>query len=133
LQGRVLTRLEHLSVAMDENATRLRAAIETSQRRIDAVMAAIREQISYNAPYGANDRISAQSPRMRDLIVELHEDWLMTSTSSGFREVLHKRRHRLRMDGSSRASARPAARTYRTSTDMAAFLSNRRKQRPCLL
>lgn len=67
---------------MDENVTRLRAAIEASQRRIDAVMAAIREQISDNAPYGANGRISARSPRMRDLIVGLHEDWLMTSTSS---------------------------------------------------
>jgi hypothetical protein len=67
---------------MDENVTRLRAAIEASRRRIDAVMAAIREQISDNAPYGANGRISARSPRMRDLIVGLHEDWLMTSTSS---------------------------------------------------
>lgn len=40
---------------------RLRAAIEASQRRIDAVMAAIREQISDSAPYGANGRISSQS------------------------------------------------------------------------
>ncbi|MGM4990143.1 hypothetical protein [Tardiphaga sp. 841_E9_N1_2] len=73
---------------MDENATRPRA--EASLRRIDAVMAAIREQISDNAPYGAHGRISAQSPRMRDLIVGLHENWL-TSASSEFREVLHKR------------------------------------------
>lgn len=61
LQARVLTGLERLSSAMEENVTRLRAAIEASQRRIDAVMAAIREQISDSAPYGANGRISAQS------------------------------------------------------------------------
>jgi hypothetical protein len=46
---------------MDENMTRLRAAIEASQRRIDAVMAAIREQISDNSPYNAKGRINGHS------------------------------------------------------------------------
>ena len=47
-------------MTMDENVTRLRAAIEASQRRIDAVMAAIREQISDNSPYGSNGRVNGQ-------------------------------------------------------------------------
>lgn len=61
LQVKVLERIEQLRVTMDENVTRLRAAIEASQRRIDAVMAAIREQIADNSPYGANGRVSAQT------------------------------------------------------------------------
>lgn len=61
LQGKILARLEQLRLVMDENVMRLRAAIEASQRRIDAVMAAIREQVSDNSPYGANGRISAPS------------------------------------------------------------------------
>nr|WP_157038897.1 flagellar protein FlgN [Rhodopseudomonas palustris] len=58
LQIRVLDRIERLRLVMDENIVRLRAAIEASQRRIDAVMAAIRQQIAGNSPYGANGRIS---------------------------------------------------------------------------
>ena len=61
LQGKILARLEQLRLVMDENVLRLRAAIEASQRRIDAVMAAIREQVADNSPYGANGRISAPS------------------------------------------------------------------------
>jgi hypothetical protein len=61
LQLKVLGRIEQLRVSMDENMTRLRAAIEASQRRIDAVMAAIREQISDNSPYSANGRISGHA------------------------------------------------------------------------
>jgi hypothetical protein len=60
LQAKVFQRLEQLRISMDENVTRLRAAIEASQRRIDAVMAAIREQMADNSPYGSNGRISAQ-------------------------------------------------------------------------
>jgi hypothetical protein len=60
LQMKVLERIEQLRVTMDENITRLRAAIEASQRRIDAVMAAIREQISDNSPYGSNGRVRGQ-------------------------------------------------------------------------
>jgi hypothetical protein len=60
LQSKVLDRIEQLRLSMDENVLRLRAAIEASQRRIDAVMAAIREQMAGSAPYGANGRISAQ-------------------------------------------------------------------------
>ena len=60
LQAKVLARIEQLRVSMDENVTRLRAAIEASQRRIDVVMAAIREQMAGNSPYGSNGRISAQ-------------------------------------------------------------------------
>lgn len=61
LQVNVLERVEQLRVTMDENLTRLRAAIEASQRRIDAVMAAIREQVADNAPYGSNGRVRAQT------------------------------------------------------------------------
>jgi hypothetical protein len=58
LQLKVMDRIEKLRVSMDENMTRLRAAIEASQRRIDAVMSAIREQIADKSPYAANGRIS---------------------------------------------------------------------------
>lgn len=61
LQQKVLDRIEQLRVVMDENVARLRAAIEASQRRIDAVMSAIRAQISDKSPYGANGRVSAPS------------------------------------------------------------------------
>jgi hypothetical protein len=61
LQARVLDRIEQLRTSMDENVLRLRAAIEASQRRIDAVMGAIREQMAGNSPYGSNGRISTQS------------------------------------------------------------------------
>ena len=61
LQRKVLTRIDDLRGAMDENMTRLRAAIEASQRRIDAVMSAIRAQISDNSPYGASGRINGSA------------------------------------------------------------------------
>jgi hypothetical protein len=61
LQQKVLARIEDLRASMDENMTRLRAAIEASQRRIDAVMSAIRGQISDNSPYGASGRINGSA------------------------------------------------------------------------
>ncbi|WP_295848758.1 flagellar protein FlgN [Tardiphaga sp.] len=61
LQHRVLAKIDSLRIAMDENMTRLRAAIEASQRRIDAVMSAIREQISDNSPYGAGGRVNGHA------------------------------------------------------------------------
>jgi hypothetical protein len=63
LQQKVLQRIGSLSAAMDENVVRLRAAIAASQRRIDAVMAALREQISESSPYNAKGRINAHSAR----------------------------------------------------------------------
>jgi hypothetical protein len=59
LQHKVLARIEALRVSMDENMVRLRAAMEASQQRIDAVMSAIRAQISDNSPYGAGGRVTA--------------------------------------------------------------------------
>ncbi len=44
-------RMDLLKVNMDENIVQLRAAIETSRRRIDAVMSAIREQVMSSSPY----------------------------------------------------------------------------------
>lgn len=61
LQVKVLQHIEVLRLAMDENMARLRAAIEASQRRIDAVMSAIREQISDNSPYNAKGRVNGHS------------------------------------------------------------------------
>jgi hypothetical protein len=61
LQQRVLARIEDLRASMDENMTRLRAAIEASQRRIDAVMSAIRAQISDNSPYSAGGRVNGHA------------------------------------------------------------------------
>jgi len=56
LQAQLMGRIERLRVVSDENVIRLRAAIEASQRRIEAVMQAIREQIGTVSPYGAAGR-----------------------------------------------------------------------------
>jgi hypothetical protein len=61
LQARFASRIECLRESMDENVVRLRAAIEASQRRIEAVMAAIREQMSDVSPYGAGGRIAPRA------------------------------------------------------------------------
>lgn len=63
LQEKVLQRIGSLSAAMDENMIRLRAAIAASQRRIDAVMAALREQMLESSPYNAKGCINAHSAR----------------------------------------------------------------------
>ncbi|HEY6833106.1 MAG TPA: flagellar protein FlgN [Pseudolabrys sp.] len=54
LRLKVAERLKVLQVSIDENVIKLRAAIEASQRRIDAVMSAIRGRIADTAPYTAN-------------------------------------------------------------------------------
>jgi hypothetical protein len=56
LRQRVAERLQVLQVNIDDNVVKLRAAIEASQRRIDAVMSAIRGRISESALYNANGR-----------------------------------------------------------------------------
>ena len=61
LQERVLQRIACLCTAMDENMVRLRAAIAASQRRIDAVMDAIRGQIADASPYNAKGLVSGHS------------------------------------------------------------------------
>lgn len=61
MQQKVLDRIEALRLATDENMIRLRAAIEASQRRIDAIMAAAREQIAGNSPYNANGRVNGHA------------------------------------------------------------------------
>jgi hypothetical protein len=56
LKSRLMDRVGILQKIMDENVIKLRAAIEASQVRIDAVMRAIRERISVSAPYAADGR-----------------------------------------------------------------------------
>ena len=51
-----VTRLEAFQQAMAENMARLEAAMEASRRRIDAVMSAIRSEMSNSSPYGANGK-----------------------------------------------------------------------------
>jgi chaperonin cofactor prefoldin len=57
LRARFIERMEILKTAMDENIVRLRAAIQASQRRIEAVMNAIKEQVVNAPPYKANGRL----------------------------------------------------------------------------
>lgn len=57
---RLLAGTKALRAVMDENVVLLRIAMEASRRRVEAVMNAIREQISSNSPYSANGRL--QSP-----------------------------------------------------------------------
>jgi hypothetical protein len=56
LREQLMGKIGDLRTAMDENLLRLRAAIEASNRRIEAVMQAIREQIASVSPYGAAGR-----------------------------------------------------------------------------
>jgi len=60
LRSTFAERIQLLQVVMDENIVKLRAAIEASQRRIDAVMDAIRERISVSAPYAHDGRRNKQ-------------------------------------------------------------------------
>lgn len=58
LRSRFAERVKLLQIVMDDNIIKLRAAIATSQRRIDAVMAAVRERVSDAVPYTANGRMA---------------------------------------------------------------------------
>jgi hypothetical protein len=55
-QRALFERIQALKEAMDENIGRLGVAIDATRRRIEAVMCAIREDISVKAPYGASGR-----------------------------------------------------------------------------
>jgi hypothetical protein len=61
LHAVLIERLNALQTIMTENITSLRAAIEASQRRINAVMMAIREQMSAEASYSAKGQAQAPS------------------------------------------------------------------------
>lgn len=51
LRSMFAEKMDLLKVNMDENIVHLRAAIETSRRRIEAVMSTIREQVLNSSPY----------------------------------------------------------------------------------
>ncbi|MFD2184254.1 flagellar protein FlgN [Rhodoplanes azumiensis] len=54
---RLVERARRLKLVMDENVERLRAAIAASQRRVDAIMQAVREDVASRAPYGRNGQV----------------------------------------------------------------------------
>ena len=56
-------RLTLFQQLMNENMTQLEAAIEASRRRIDAVMDAIRQEMSDGSSYGANGQARPVSTR----------------------------------------------------------------------
>lgn len=58
---RFLAAVARLHKDMDENVERLRAAIDASRRRIDAVMRAIRSEFRTASSYGADGRIASPS------------------------------------------------------------------------
>ena len=58
---RFLAAVARLHKDMDENVERLRAAIDASRRRIDAVMQAIRNEFRTASPYRADGRIASPS------------------------------------------------------------------------
>lgn len=60
LREELMARILQLRGVMDENVVRLRAAIEASNRRIEAVMQAIRDQITSVSPYAASGRQAAR-------------------------------------------------------------------------
>jgi len=60
-QELVLQRIACLCTGINENMVRLRAAMAASQRRIDAVMDAIRGQIADASPYNAKGRVNGHS------------------------------------------------------------------------
>jgi hypothetical protein len=53
-RAKLMERTRFLQIVTEENIIKLRAAIAASQRRIDAVMGAIKERISESSPYAAN-------------------------------------------------------------------------------
>jgi hypothetical protein len=57
MRAKLLNATKALRTVMEENVVRLRIAMEASRRRVEAVMSAIREQISSSSPYGANGRL----------------------------------------------------------------------------
>lgn len=61
LRKKFAERMQLLKAATDENIFRLRAAIEASRRRIDAVMSAIRKQVADSNPYTPSGRLSPKS------------------------------------------------------------------------
>jgi len=56
LRQQLIERGQVLTTVMDENALRLRAAMISTRRRIDAIMRALREQESRPGPYSASGR-----------------------------------------------------------------------------
>jgi hypothetical protein len=58
-----IERLAVFQTVMEENVARLEAAIEASRRRIDAVMTAIRQEMTDVSPYRANGKTQAVSNR----------------------------------------------------------------------
>ena len=58
LRAKLMERTRYLQAVTEENITKLRAAIAASQRRIDAVMGAIKERMSESTLYSANGRLS---------------------------------------------------------------------------
>jgi hypothetical protein len=56
LRSKMITRSQTLHVAVDENIGRLRAAIDASHRRLDAVLRAVREDMAGTSAYGSNGR-----------------------------------------------------------------------------
>jgi hypothetical protein len=57
MRAKLLESTKALRAVMEQNVVWLRIAMEASRRRVEAVMNAIREQISSNSPYGANGRV----------------------------------------------------------------------------
>ena len=59
LRDRLIERSAVLRREMDENLQRLSAAIEATRRRVDAIMRALREQVSEHGIYRANGQTQA--------------------------------------------------------------------------
>lgn len=57
LRQHLVVRVRALRVVMTENTDRLRAAIDATRRRIEAVMRAIKEEMSRPPGYGPNGRL----------------------------------------------------------------------------
>lgn len=58
MRERLVERIRTLNIVMDENVNRLRQAIAASQRRVDAIMRAIREDVASRATYGQNGQVA---------------------------------------------------------------------------
>ncbi|NJO54227.1 MAG: flagellar protein FlgN [Bacteroidales bacterium] len=68
LREAMVARSHVLNAAVGENVGRLQAALDASHRRLDAVMRAIREDMTQNAPYDAKGQVRiapTASPSLR--------------------------------------------------------------------
>ncbi|MDC7786779.1 flagellar protein FlgN [Rhodoplanes sp. TEM] len=58
MRDHLFEQVRRLNTVMDENVSRLRQAIAASQRRVDAIMQAVRQDMASRGTYGENGQVA---------------------------------------------------------------------------